>query len=101
LKAPIEALEGGAPGGAASETIDFGPGSEFRIQVQAMLYPHAEIVWAAPRRSPAWPLRVHFGKCVVGSQKLWLAVYELNATQPTVDYQDGPIGTLARALRPL
>ena len=86
---------------ADSAVIDVGPMSDFRMQVQTILYDEAKIVWASPRKSPAWPLRIHIGKCELGERTLLISVYEMDAKKPTPDYENGPIAAIAAALRPL
>lgn len=86
---------------AEKAVIDVGPMSDFRMQVQTILYDEATIIWASPRKSPVWPHRVHFGKCELGPHILLISVYELQAKNPVPDYQEGPIAAIAGALRPL
>lgn len=84
-----------------SLTVDLLTVSRPRIQVQTIRYPHATVVWASPRKSSAWPLRVHLGKCQMGRQTLLLSLYELNATRPEIDYSGGIAAEVATALHPL
>jgi hypothetical protein len=72
-----------------------------RIQVQTIRYSKATVVWASPRKSPAWPLRVHLGKCQLGERMLLLSLYELNAKRPEIDYSDGLPAEVVSALHPL
>lgn len=87
--------------GAKNVIIDVGPMSDFRMQVQTILYDNAKITWASPRKSPAWPLRIHAGKCELGPRTLLIFVYEMQAKNPIPNYQEGPIAAIAGALRPL
>lgn len=87
--------------GAENVIIDVGPMSDFRMQVQTILYDNAKITWASPRKSPAWPLRIHAGKCELGPRTLLIFVYEMQAKNPIPNYQEGPIAAIAGALRPL
>lgn len=82
-------------------SLRLGPPSDFRLQVQTILYGDTEIVWASPRKSPAWPLRIHRGKCELGSKTLLISVFEMQAQSADPDYTLGPIAVLAAALRPL
>ena len=90
-------------GDDAAETpgLDLGPLGKLQLQVQAVLYDNVAITWAAPRKCPSWPLRVHIGKCELGPRTYRITVYELDAKTATPDYQDGPIGDLARVIAPL
>lgn len=90
-----------AEGSEEQVTIDLGPISDFRLQVQTVLYDDTRITWASPRKHPAWPLRIHIGKCELGGETLLISVYEMQARTPSPDYEDGPIAALAAALRPL
>ncbi|QDV47918.1 hypothetical protein Enr13x_78300 [Stieleria neptunia] len=78
-----------------------GASDDFQLQVQTILYQNATIDWASPRKSSAWPLRVHIGKCALGHRTLLVSVYEMDAQTPSPDYQQGPIAVLAGALAPL
>ncbi len=78
-----------------------GASDDFQLQVQTILYKNATIDWTSPRKSSAWPLRVHIGKCALGQRTLLVSVYEMDARTPSPDYQQGPIGVLAGALCPL
>lgn len=85
----------------APSTFRVGPQDDFRLQVQAMLYGETQITWASPRKSPAWPLRIHIGKCQVGSRTLKISIYELHAVTPEPDYENGPIADFAAAICPV
>ncbi|PAY17476.1 hypothetical protein CKO51_21410 [Rhodopirellula sp. SM50] len=78
-----------------------GASDDFQLQVQTILYDNATIDWASPRKSSAWPLRVHIGKCALGQRTLLVSVYEMDAQTPSPEYQQGPIAVLAGALGPL
>ncbi|MCA9140302.1 MAG: hypothetical protein KDB00_26205 [Planctomycetales bacterium] len=82
-------------------SINMGPLSDHRLQVQTILYGETEIIWASPRKSPAWPLRIHLGKCKLGPRTYIIAVYEMQAQSPNPDYTQGPIADLAAALHSL
>jgi len=81
--------------------IVIGPSSAFQLQVQTIRYDHTTVHWTSPRKSSAWPLRVHLGKCDLGTHTVLIWVYEMNAKTPIPDYQEGPIAALAGALGPL
>ncbi|KAA5542185.1 hypothetical protein FYK55_15380 [Roseiconus nitratireducens] len=74
--------------------------SDSRIQVQTILYDDAVVTWASPKKSMAWPLRVHIGRCELADQLLRITLYEVNSGTPVPVYDEGPIATLGNALRP-
>ncbi len=82
-------------------TLLIGPSTDFRLQVQTMLYGESRITWASPRKSPAWPLRVHLGKCRVGDRDLLVRLYELDAQTPEPVYDGGAIEALGQSLHKL
>ncbi|WP_253160925.1 hypothetical protein [Stieleria tagensis] len=96
----IKSPAGESPADADSAMIDFGPSSDFRIQVQTILYDAVTITWASPRKSPAWPQRMHVGKCLCGERELLIQLYEIGARTDQPDYQSGPIAALANSIHP-
>ncbi|QEF96112.1 hypothetical protein Mal15_01380 [Stieleria maiorica] len=98
---PSVQLEMGDEDATEPAVLRVGASDDFQLQVQTMRYGQATIHWASPRKSSAWPLRVHLGKCAVGHRTLLVSVYEMDAQTPPPDYQQGPIAALAQALGPL
>ena len=81
--------------------LGVGPLPDFRLQVQSMLYDQTRVIWASPRKSPTWPLRLHLGKCDLGDRTVLIKVYEMQAQTAEPDYASGPIAEIASALFPL
>ena len=94
----IKEMAGSSPG---EPELGVGPPDDFQLQVQTILYGETKVTWASPRKSPAWPLRMHLGKCEIGDRTVLLSIYEVHAKSPEPDYEQGPIAEIASALSPL
>ena len=76
-----------------------GPIQDPRMLTEKVDYGHARVTWMTPRKSAAWPARMHLGRCVIGDTTLRITVHQLRAESPQPDYHSPPFRDLVRSLQ--